>query len=109
MYYVDRAQNLHINLKQGRHKLSGKEAAGYLRFRHDVFGDIGRIERQQKFLQTLFKSFARPTNLLKAPIALKIATRHIKTDLPPLKLMRLLNFTRLLSGGDIQAFTAAGE
>lgn len=109
MYYVDRAQNLKINLKQGWRKLSGKEAQGYLRFRHDEWGDIGRIERQQKFLHTLFKSFARPTNLVKAPIALEIATRYIKTDLSLLKTIRLLNFARMLSAGDIQTFTASGE
>ncbi|MDD5593796.1 MAG: LCP family protein, partial [Candidatus Margulisbacteria bacterium] len=54
MYYVDRAQNLFINLKHGWHKLSGLEAQDYMRFRHDAAGDIGRVERQQKFIQTLF-------------------------------------------------------
>jgi LCP family protein required for cell wall assembly len=109
MHYVDRAQSLYINLKQGRHKLLGKDAQGYIRFRHDDSGDIGRVERQQKFLQSLFASFARPTNLLKAPLALGVAAQYIKTDLPLLNIFRLLNFTRMLSPGDIKTFTAAGE
>lgn len=109
MYYVDRAQGLNINLKQGWHRLSGKEVQDYIRFRHDAEGDIGRIRRQQQFLQTLFLSLARPANLVKAPVALEIATRYIKTDLSFLKIVRLANFARMLSARDIRTFTATGE
>jgi LCP family protein required for cell wall assembly len=109
MYYVDRAQNLTINLKQGWHKLAGKEAEGYIRFRHDFLGDIGRIGRQQNLLQTVFRSFTRPSNLLKAPYAFNIARRYIQTDLPLLKIIRLANFARMLSPSDVLTFTASGE
>lgn len=109
MYYVDRAQNLKINLKRGWHKLSGKAAEGFIRFRHDAAGDLGRIGRQQKFLETVFRSFTRPSNLIKAPIAFNLATRYIQTDLPFLKIIRLANFARMLSPSDIQTFTASGE
>ena len=109
MYYVDRAQNLYINLKKGWQKLSGKEAQNYLRFRHDEQGDIGRIARQQNFLQTLFLNFSRPTNLLKVPMAFQIALQNIKTDLPLLKAIRVLNFLRMCSPKDIYTFTASGE
>jgi len=109
MYYVDQAQNLNINLKQGRHKLSGKEAQGYIRFRHDALGDIGRIGRQQQFLETLFKSFTKPSNLFKAPLVMEIALKYIQTDLPLSKILRLANFARMISFADIRTFTAAGE
>jgi len=109
MYYVDRAQNLYIDLKKGWHKLSGKEAQGYIRFRHDIQGDIGRIGRQQKLLQIVFNSFARPTNLVKAPFVFEIATKYIETDLPLLKTIRLANFARMLSPSDVLTFTASGE
>jgi len=109
MYYVDRAQNLYINLKAGWHKLSGLEAQDYLRFRHDNAGDIGRIEHQQKFLQTLFANFARPTNLVKAPAAIAITMRHIDTDLSLSQLIRLMNFARMLNRSEILTFTATGE
>ena len=45
MKYDDYTAKLHINLKQGNHVLTGKETEGYLRFRHDSYGDIGRIRR----------------------------------------------------------------
>jgi polyisoprenyl-teichoic acid--peptidoglycan teichoic acid transferase len=109
MYYVDRAQDLYIDLKQGWHKLSGLEAQDYMRFRHDQNGDLGRIERQQKFLQTLFINFAKPSNLMKAPSALIVARRHVQTDLSLSKLIRLVNFARMLTRSDILSFTAAGE
>jgi LCP family protein required for cell wall assembly len=109
MHYVDRAQNLYINLKQGWHKLSGDEAQDYMRFRHDALGDIGRTQRQQKFLQTLFVNFARPTNLIKAPLAMEIALKHIETDLSLSRLIRLVNFARMVSRSDILTITATGE
>ena len=109
MTYVDRAQNLYISLKQGRRRLSGDEAQDYMRFRHDATGDIGRIERQQKFLQTLFMDFAKPTNLLKAPLAIEIALSHIETDLSLSKLIRLVNFARMVSRSNILTMTATGE
>lgn len=109
MYYVDRAQNLNINLKKGWRRLSGKEAEGFIRFRHDALGDIGRIGRQQLFLETIFHSFTRPANLLKAPVAFEIALGYVQTDLPFLKMIRLVNFARMISPSEIQTFTAAGE
>jgi LCP family protein required for cell wall assembly len=109
MYYVDRAQNLYINLKEGWHHLSGLEAQDYMRFRHDNAGDIGRIDRQQKFLQTLFLNFAKPSNIMKAPTAIAITMRHIDTDLSLAKLIRLMNFARMLNRSEILTFTATGE
>ncbi|MFH1386223.1 MAG: LCP family protein [bacterium] len=109
MYYVDNAQNLHINLKQGWHKLSGKEAQDYMRFRHDMSGDIGRIDRQQRFLQAIFLDFAKPNNIIKAPVAIGLAAKQVSTDLPLTKIIRLANFVRMLSPTDIHSFTAVGS
>jgi LCP family protein required for cell wall assembly len=107
MYYVDRAQNLYINLKKGKQHLTGKEAEGFIRFRHDFQSDLGRIQRQQQFLEVIFRSFTKPSNLLKAPVALNIAMRYIQTDLPLLKMIRLANFARMLSFRDITNYTPA--
>jgi polyisoprenyl-teichoic acid--peptidoglycan teichoic acid transferase len=107
LFYVDRAQGLYINLKKGRQRLSGKEAEGFIRFRHDARGDLGRVSRQQQFMSELFRSFTKPQNLLKAPVALGIAMRYVQTDLPLLKMIRLANFARMLSASDITNFTPA--
>jgi LCP family protein required for cell wall assembly len=107
MYYADRAQGLYINLKKGRQRLSGKQAEGFIRFRHDARGDLGRISRQQQFMEVLFHSFTKPQNLIKAPVALTIAMRYIQTDLPLLKMIRLGNFARMLAVNDVTNFTPA--
>jgi len=67
MHYVDRSQDLYINLKGSPNKqlLNGRDAEGYVRFRKDRVGDTGytykdgqkiatgRIVRQQKFMVAL--------------------------------------------------------
>lgn len=70
-----------INLKAGLQTLSGYDSLAYVRFRSDGMGDIGRVERQQKFLAALtdhVKSFA---TLPKIPGLIKEITTHVKTDM----------------------------
>jgi len=66
MYYVDYAGDLFIDLKPGPQKLNGKQAMGYLRFRH-ADNDFARIGRQQKFLRALASEIMKRENLLKSP------------------------------------------
>ncbi|MFH1826696.1 MAG: LCP family protein [bacterium] len=109
MYYVDHAQNLKINLKKGRQRLSGDQAHSYIRFRHDLTADIGRVERQQKFLKALTKELTKPGNILKSPFALRAAVAEIETNLPLTKTVRLLNLGRFIAIDDIKTKTASGE
>lgn len=53
--YVDKAGGVDINLEKGEHLLSGRDAEGYVRFRTDGQGDLGRIKRQQKFLAAFLR------------------------------------------------------
>lgn len=106
MRYADRAQKLDINLKAGWQNLSGEKAHEYIRFRHDALGDIGRVERQQKFFSSLTQALKKPSNIVKAPLAVILALREIKTDLPLTPMIRLINFSRM---AHITAYTASGE
>lgn len=67
MKYTDRSQNLYINLFPGTQNLDGKQAVGYVRFRHDAEGDIGRIGRQQKFVKALAHKLSSPTEIFRVP------------------------------------------
>jgi LCP family protein required for cell wall assembly len=90
MYYVDQTQGLTIDLQPGRQLLRGKDLEGFLRFRHDELGDIGRMERQQLALQALFRKATRPDQLVRLP-ALLLSTRdEIQTDLGPMELGGLM-------------------
>ena len=105
MYYTDSHQNLTIDLYPGRQVLRGNDLEGYLRFRHDPMGDIGRMERQRQVLSQVFGRLANPTTLAQLPTLLKIAGEDIETDLSPLEFTKLLTAmartnlsTRLLPG-----------
>lgn len=66
MYYVDYAGDLFIDLQPGIQKLNGKQAMGYLRFRH-TDNDFARIGRQQKFLRAVAAEMMKRENILKSP------------------------------------------
>lgn len=105
MYYTDSHQDLTIDLYPGRQVLRGHDLEGYLRFRHDEAGDIGRMERQRQVMGEVFRRMANPTTLAQLPALLKIAGEDIETDLSPLEFTRLLTAmtrtnlsTRMLPG-----------
>ncbi len=90
MYYVDNSQGLSIDLQPGLQTLKGRDLEGFLRFRHDEEGDIGRIERQQLVLQALFSKLTRPENLVRLPSLLAAAQKDLKTDLGPMEMGGLI-------------------
>jgi anionic cell wall polymer biosynthesis LytR-Cps2A-Psr (LCP) family protein len=90
MYYVDNSQNLYIDLYPGRQVLRGEQLEGFLRFRHDELGDLGRMERQKLVLAEVFRKLAQPATLTRLPALLKVAGNDIKTDLSPLELGQLV-------------------
>ena len=81
MHYNDFSGNLHINLTKGRHHLNADEVVGYLRFRHDAMGDIGRTQRQQWFLRGLLQEMQKPETIAKIPDILAVAKKYVKTDM----------------------------
>ncbi|MFM7675689.1 MAG: LCP family protein [Synechococcus sp.] len=90
MYYVDNSQGLYIDLYPGVQLLKGEELEGFLRFRHDELGDIGRLERQKLVLAAVFRQLAHPTTVTRLPELLRIAGDDIRTDLSPVELATLL-------------------
>lgn len=90
LYYVDNSQGLYIDLQPGLQLLKGRALEGFLRFRHDEMGDIGRLERQQLALKALFRKLTRPDQLVRLPILLASAGRNLKTDLGPMELGGLI-------------------
>lgn len=90
LYYVDNAQGLYIDLYPGPQVLKGEELEGFLRFRNDPEGDLGRMERQRLVLDQVFSKLAHPTMLTRLPELLKIAGEDIQTNLTALELSQLL-------------------
>jgi len=94
MVYRDRAQNLSINLRPGMQVLNGEDAMGYVRFRHDAMGYIGRIERQQKFICAVLKKMMQPAMLPRVPKILRELTNLVKTDIPSTDFLSLARLAR---------------
>lgn len=95
MYYYDPYDagevdnNGLIDLKPGMQHMDGNTALEYVRFRHDEMGDIGRIERQQKFVKALLSDVATPSVITKIPNVLKEANATFKTDIPLSEMLKL--------------------
>lgn len=81
MRYHDFAGNLHIDLKKGDNHLDADEAVGYLRFRHDAMGDIGRTQRQQWFLKGVLEKLKQPQTIAKIPDIISVANKYVKTNM----------------------------
>lgn len=90
MVYVDNSQGLTIDLYPGVQLLKGESLEGFLRFRHDELGDLGRMERQKQVLAAVFRKLAQPATLAQLPVLLKLAGDDIQTDLNPLELGQLM-------------------
>jgi polyisoprenyl-teichoic acid--peptidoglycan teichoic acid transferase len=89
MKYTDTWAGYVIDLKKGRRKLSGDQVTGYIRFRHDALGDIGRVERQRKVMSILVRELKQPSVILHAPSLMRAFAENTETDLSAVELMSL--------------------
>lgn len=108
MKYDDYSAGLHINLKQGNQVLSGKEVEGYLRFRHDSYGDIGRIRRQQWFQNAMLDRLKDPSVIVKLPELLKIMPEYIQTDMSGYELAKYASIAKAVDKSTVQVATVPG-
>ena len=106
MYYVDNSQGLYIDLYPGRQLLKGEALEGFLRFRHDELGDLGRMERQKLVLREVFRKLVQPSTLTQLPALLKIAGDDVKTDLTPVEMGQLLT---AMAGSNLTTSQLAGR
>ncbi len=106
--YDDYSGKLHIHLTKGKHVLNGEQAEGFLRFRHDGLGDIGRTSRQQWFLKSLLDTLRSPSIIPKIPEALKVAMTHIQTDMTLYELSHLVALVRDINSDSIEVATLPG-
>ena len=108
MYYNDYSGDLHINLDKGLQILNGVQAEGYLRFRHDGLGDIGRTSRQQWFLKGLTEKLQEPQTIARLPELIKVVSQNVTTDMSVYELSRLAGLLKGLSMDNIEVATLPG-
>ena len=108
MYYHDYAGKLHIDLHKGNTVLNGKQAVGYLRYRKDGLGDIGRTQRQQWFMKSLFERLHSPQVITKIPEVINVLNSHIKTDMSFYELSQYAALARSIDKNKIEIATLPG-
>jgi polyisoprenyl-teichoic acid--peptidoglycan teichoic acid transferase len=109
MHYQDLSAGLYIDFHPGPHHLDGKQAEGFLRFRHDALGDIGRIRRQQAFISAVTAKLKDPTVLLKISPILSATQKMILTDMSSPQLISTALFLRELNRSNLQMATIPGH
>ncbi|AER66733.1 cell envelope-related transcriptional attenuator [Thermovirga lienii DSM 17291] len=107
--YHDRAGNLHIDIPKGMQHLDGKTALGYVRFRNDAYGDIGRIERQKKFYNAVFEKLKQPEILTKIPSLIKEGLRLIDTNISMSQALQLASYLKDIPRENVAIATLPGR
>lgn len=107
MKYDDNAGHLHIDLQPGEQHLNGVQAEGFLRFRKDNMGDIGRVGRQQEFLSAMVRRVKNPLNWWRLPLMVSAADRNMKTNLTKSQVSALLGAG--LGGLKVNMSTVPGD
>jgi polyisoprenyl-teichoic acid--peptidoglycan teichoic acid transferase len=109
--YQDDSQHFYVNLKAGKQHLDGHKLLNFLRYRHDVNGDIGRMQRQQMVIRSMVEQWADPTTVARIPQLMSIVNDSIDTNLSVEEMIAIGGFT-LNKGTDkdrIQMLMMPGE
>ena len=78
-----------IDLAAGQQKLTGDKALQYVRWRGDPTADIGRIGRQQKFLEALMKQAFSVSTVSKLPSLINSLMQNLTTDMTAAQMVAL--------------------
>lgn len=82
LHYVDEAGGVNIDLPAGRVDLDGDKALQYVRYRGKAYGDIGRVQRQQKFVRAVLDQALKPGTVVKLPAIYREMKQAVNTNIP---------------------------
>lgn len=105
MYYPDE----NINLRPGPQHLDGDKALQYVRFRSDGRGDVGRVERQQKFMMEFISQKLELKNVLKIPELVGEINRSVRTNLSLAEMLSIAMAMKDLEKEKVQTEMLPGE
>lgn len=108
MDYESYLGDVKIHLKKGLQHLNGEKALEYVRFRMDETGDIGRMERQQKFIKAVIKQALEISNTLRLQKALLELKNWVKTNLEPTQIIKLGLIIKNIQDEDMISLTLPG-
>jgi len=97
-----------INLAKGYQHLSGDKALQYVRYRGGPTADIGRTQRQQKFIKALAKQMFKAKTILKLPQLLPQITKNINTNIPMSDMIYMAKMAQKIDTSKITSQTLPG-
>jgi LCP family protein required for cell wall assembly len=97
-----------INLSKGYQHLNGDQALQYVRYRGGPTADIGRTQRQQKFIKALAKQMFKAKTILTLPELIPQISKNVKTNIPASDLLYLANLAKSIDTSTINAQTLPG-
>ncbi|NEQ74473.1 MAG: LCP family protein [Okeania sp. SIO2C9] len=109
MSYTDNTQQLKIDLKSGWQTLNGEQAEQFARFREEVHGDIGRIQRQQVLLKALRNRVTSVAVLPRLPNIIQVMLKYVDTNLSFPEMLALVNFSLDLERDDLRMVMLPGR
>lgn len=109
MYYEDPYADLVIDIKHGYQHMDGETAGKYVRFRKDELGDIGRVQRQQKFMKAAAEQMFSMQNVTKLSSLLATLDKYVETDLNTLTMLKAANSFKIFGDDKIRSCMLYGQ
>lgn len=109
MNYQDPYANLDINVHQGYQHLDGEKAGQYVRFRSDELGDIGRVQRQQRFMKALAKETMQVSTIFKVPALVNTLDQYVDTDMSVMTMIKVGNSLKSFNSNNLTAEMLPGD
>lgn len=97
-----------INLKKGYQHLNGDQALQYVRYRGGPTADIGRTQRQQKFIKSLAKQMFKAKTVLTLPELVPEISKNVKTNIPTSDMLYLAKLAKSIDTSTINGQTLPG-
>lgn len=108
-YYNDDPTWELIKISPGYQLLDGKTALDYVRFRHDLNYDFGRMERQQRFLTAMREQALGWDLAVRLPGLVRALFSNVSTTLGANDILRLAYWGLRLDGSRIKQITISGD
>ena len=97
-----------IDLKKGYQHLNGDQALQYVRYRGGPTADIGRTQRQQKFIKALAKQMFQAKTVLRLPELVPEISKNVKTNIPVSDMPYLAKLAQSIDTSTINGQTLPG-
>jgi len=97
-----------INLAKGYQHLNGDEALQYVRYRGGPTADIGRTQRQQKFIKALAQQMFKAKTIFKLPQLLPQISENVNTNIPMSDMIALAKMAQKVDTSKITSQTLPG-